>query len=113
MPLPLARWVDVHSQGPEAVEIAWSLDDSRPGSPGRLALYVGTAPPAPRDLGGGSPEIEVAPGIAHRQAPLDQAQPSLRPVHELRWRRDDLHLRLTGQGPWELDHLLLIAQSVG
>ena len=48
----------------------------------------------------------------HRQAPLAEAQPSLRPVHELHWRRDGLHLRLTAQGPWALSVLVAIAQSI-
>ena len=37
-------------------------------------------------------------GIAVRTAALAEAQPSLRPVTELRWERDGLHLRLTAQG---------------
>ena len=45
--LPLARWVDVSPIG-EGAEVVWSLDDSRPGAPGRLALYAGRAPAPPR-----------------------------------------------------------------
>ncbi|MEA2230539.1 MAG: hypothetical protein QOD83_355, partial [Solirubrobacteraceae bacterium] len=45
-------------------------------------------------------------------APLAEAEPALRPVHELAWERDGLHLRLTGQGPWELDELVALADSV-
>ena len=112
-PLPLARWVDVLAIGPEAVEIAWSLDDSREGAPGRLALFAGTAPPPARELAGSTEPREVAPGIAHRAAPLAEAQPSLRPVQELRWERGGLHLRLTAQGPWDLAELLRIANGVG
>ncbi len=43
---------------------------------------------------------------------LDEAEPSLRPAHELRWQRDGLHLRLTAQGPWERGTLLAIAASL-
>jgi hypothetical protein len=111
-PLPLARWVDVVAVGPQAVEVAWNLDDTREGQPGRVALYAGAEPPPSRELDdAGAPE-PVAEGILHREAPLDQAQPSLRPVHELTWQRDGLFLRLTGQGPWALSALITIAQSV-
>jgi hypothetical protein len=43
---------------------------------------------------------------------LDEAEPSLRPAHELRWRAGDLHLRLTAQGPWSVDDLVALAASV-
>jgi hypothetical protein len=113
VPLPLARWVDVYACGPGAVEVAWNLDDTRAAQPGRVSLYAGAAAPPERSLGeGASPESVVAEGVTHREAPLAEAQPSLRPVHELRWRRDGLHLRLTAQGPWTLAALLAIAQSV-
>ena len=112
-PLPLARWVDVLAIAPEAVEVAWSLDDSREGAPGRLALFAGTGPPPARELTGATEPREAAPGIVHRAAPLAEAQPSLRPVQELRWERGGLHLRLTAQGPWDLAELLRIAQGVG
>jgi hypothetical protein len=110
-PLPLARWVDVGQVAERGVEVAWSLDDSRPGSPGRLALYAGTEPPPDRRLESADATREVE-GITVRTAPLPEAEPSLRPVTELRWERDGLHLRLTGQGPWALDALLGIARSV-
>jgi hypothetical protein len=110
-PLPLARWVDVGQVAERGVEVAWSLDDSRPGSPGRLALYAGTEPPPERSLESADEAREVE-GITVRTAPLSEAEPSLRPVTELRWQRDGLHLRLTGQGPWTLDALLAIARSV-
>ena len=100
--LPLARWVDVVQVGEHGAEVAWNLDDTRPGTPGRLALYAGTGPAPDRDL----------PDIAVRTAALGEAQPSLRPVTELAWERDGLHLRLTAQGPWELDALLALARSV-
>ena len=109
--LPLARWVDVVQVGEHGVEVAWNLDDTRAGTPGRLALYAGMEPAPDRDLpdahenGGGE-------GIAVRTAALGEAQPSLRPVTELTWERDGLHLRLTAQGPWELDALLVLARSV-
>jgi hypothetical protein len=116
--LPLARWVDVHAVGERAVEVAWNLDDSRPGEPGRVALYAGAAPAPARELPDatapavvGDADADVA--ITHREAPLAEAQDSLRPVHELTWQRDGLHLRLTAQGPWALSVLVAIAQSVG
>ena len=113
VPLPLARWVEVHPAGPNAVEVEWNLDDTRPGSRGRLALYVGPTPPEERpwdvephavDLGGHAAE--------HRTLGLEEAEPPLRPAHELRWERDGLHLRLTAQGPWTLEELLAIGASV-
>jgi hypothetical protein len=112
IPLPLARWVDVVAVAPHAVEVSWNLDDSRPDAPGRVALYAGEEPPPPRELSDASEPQSVADGITHREAPLTEAQPSLRPVHELRWRSDGLHLRLTAQGPWAVGVLLDIARSV-
>jgi hypothetical protein len=110
--LPLTRWVDVHAVGERAVEVAWNLDDSRAGDPGRVALYAGAQPPPARELPEASEPEPVADGVVHREAPLAEAQPSLKPVHELSWQRDGLHLRLTAQGPWNLAVLLAIAQSV-
>jgi hypothetical protein len=111
--LPLARWVDVYACGPHAVEVAWNLDDTRTAQPGRVSLYAGEAAPPERSLGDGATDAApIADGVTHREAPLAEAQPSLRPVHELRWRRDGLHLRLTAQGPWALSVLVAIAQSV-
>jgi hypothetical protein len=110
-PLPLARWVDVVRVAEHGVEVAWSLDDTRPDSPGRLALYAGTEPPTAHDLAGAG-EAEQIDAIAVRTAPLPQADPSLRPVTELSWERDGLHLRLTGQGPWTTDALLALARSI-
>ena len=112
VPLPLARWVDVVAVAPHAVEVSWNLDDSRPDAPGRVALYAGQEPPPPRELTGASEPADVAEGLTHREAPLAEAQPSLRPVHELRWRLDGLHLRLTAQGPWAIGALVEIARSV-
>ena len=100
VPLPLTRWVDVVAVAPHAVEVSWNLDDSRPDAPGRVALYAGQEPPPPRDLADATEPADVAEGISRREAPLTEAQPSLRPVHELRWSSDGLHLRLTAQGPW-------------
>jgi hypothetical protein len=97
--LPLARWIEVTEVGSGA-EVAWNLDDSRAGAPGRLALYVGREPPPPRELPGGDGPEERA-GVAWRRAPLPEAQPPLRPVRELCWTADGLHFRLTAQGPWE------------
>ena len=108
VPLPLCRWVEVVATGPEAVEVEWNLDDTR-GGPGRLALWAGFSEPPDRGL----PEPEQVGSFAHRFAPLEEAEPSLRPVHELVWRSDGLWLRLTAQGPWELDEVVRIAESVG
>jgi hypothetical protein len=109
-PLPLARWVEVTEVGGGA-EVAWNLDDSRPGAPGRIALYAGRDPPPPRELPDGSP-VEVRAGIAWRSAPLPEAQASLRPVRELSWTADGLHLRITAQGPWDDAALAAIAVSI-
>jgi hypothetical protein len=108
--LPLVRWVDVVRVGERGAEVAWSLDDSRPGTPGRLALYAGLDPPPARELAGATARQEGA--VAVRRAPLGEAQPSLRPVAELCWEREGLHLRLTAQGPWALDELLALARSL-
>jgi hypothetical protein len=112
--LPLVRWVEVHPAGPDGVEVEWNLDDTRPGARGRLALYVGHAPPAERawDVAAQAVELGGAAG-EHRMLALDEAEPTLRPAHELRWVRDGLHLRLTAQGPWELAELVAIGASVG
>jgi hypothetical protein len=109
VPLPLARWVEVTAQGPGAVEIEWNLDDTR-GGPGRLALFVSLAP-APTQLPDAGPH-PAGDGVL-REAPLEEAQPSLRPVRELSWELDDLYLRLTGQGPWTAEELIGVAASVG
>ena len=111
VPVPLPRWVDVIQVAPQGVEVAWNLDDTRENSPGRLALYAGTDPPPQRDL----PEASAPQHhntIIIRTAPLEEAEPSLRPVTELAWQHDGLYLRLTGQGPWELDALLALAHSI-
>jgi hypothetical protein len=110
--LPLTRWVDVVAVGPNAVEVSWNLDDTRPDQPGRVALYAGAQPPPERELDQATQPAPVAAGVVHREAPLGDAQPSLRPVHELRWRLDGLHLRLTAQGPWTVAALVEIAASV-
>jgi hypothetical protein len=109
--LPLARWVDVAQLAEHGVEVAWNLDDTRPEAPGRLALYAGLDPAPEHDLPDVQ-EVRSGEGIAVRTAALPEAQPSLRPVTELRWEHDGLHLRLTAQGPWELDALLALARSV-
>lgn len=112
-PLPLARWVEVHPAGPRAVEVEWNLDDTRPGARGRLALYAGAAPAEERPWPV-APAVLVVHGARaeHRTIPLDEAEPPLRPAHELRWEAGGLHLRLTAQGPWELDELVTIAASL-
>jgi len=109
--LPLARWVDVVQVAEHGVEVAWNLDDTRPDAPGRLALYAGLGPAPEHDLPHAQ-EAAGADGIAVRTAALPEAQPSLRPVTELRWEREGLHLRLTAQGPWDIDALLGLARSV-
>src|SRR5436190_7766010 len=63
-PLPLVRWSEVHAISPEGVEIEFNLDDSRAGSPGRLALYVGFAAPPPRVWPGSDPPRAVVVGGA-------------------------------------------------
>lgn len=111
-PLPLARWVDVHADGPDAVEVAWNLDDTRPGTPGRLALRAGRTPAAPRAPFGPPRAVRVGDAEAElRTAPLEEAEPSLRPAYELRWAAGGLHLRLTAQGPWAEHELLHLAAS--
>lgn len=108
-PLALARWVEIVTSGPEAVQVEWNLDDTRPLTPGRLTLYVGLYAPLERGL----PAPHVLGRYAHRTAPLPEAAPELRPVYELAWEQDGLHLRLTGQGPWALAELVAIADSTG
>jgi hypothetical protein len=110
-PLPLARWVDVMQIAERGVEVAWNLDDTRAGAPGRLALYAGLEAPPQRELPGAD-DVHEEGTVAVRTAPLPEAQASLRPVTELRWQRDGLHLRLTAQGPWETEALLALARSV-
>lgn len=117
VPLPLARWTEVRAVGPDAVQVEWNLDDTRAGAPGRLVLHAGMRPPAaqlppqqaspPQPLAAGGREMVL------RTAPLAEAQPSLRPACELSWQADGLHLRLTAQGPWDMDDLLAIAASIG
>ncbi len=112
-PLPaaavgLARWVEVRPSGSGA-EVEWNLDDTRGGAPGRLALYAGPEPPPERAW---DVEAEEVGGVELRTLPLAEAEPSLRPAFELRWRRDGLHLRLTAQGPWEREALLTIVASL-
>lgn len=111
--LPLPRWVDVQPAGPDAVEVEWNLDDTRAGARGRLALYVGRSPPDDRAWDVVAQTVDVGGTAAeHRTVPLDEAEPALRPAHELRWRSGELHLRLTAQGPWPLDELCAIGASV-
>jgi hypothetical protein len=111
VPVPLCRWVDVIQVAQSGVEVAWNLDDTRANSPARLALYAGTDPPPQRELPDASGVSERG-GFTIRTAPLEEAEPSLRPVTELTWQHDGLHLRLTAQGPWELDALLALADSI-
>lgn len=108
--LPLARWVEVTEVG-SGVEVAWNLDDTRPGTPGRLALYAGQEPPPARELPDAG-DAEVRHGAVWRVAPLPEAQPSLRPVRELTWTAAGLHLRLTAQGPWDDAQLAAIVASI-
>ncbi len=106
-PLPLARWVEVVAVGPHAVQVEWNLDATRAETPGRLTLYAGLEAPPERGL----PAPEPHGRYAHRSAPLSEAEAELRPVHELAWEQDGLHLRLTGQGPWTLEQLVAVADS--
>ena len=113
--LPLARWVEIVAHGEGAVEVQWNLDGSRPGTPGRLALYVGREPAAARDLQDASRAADVDAGgrtVSHRTAPLAHAEKALRPVSELVWTEDGLHFRLTAQGPWRLEELLEVVTSI-
>ena len=114
-PLPPVRWAEVHAVGERGVEVEWNLDDTRPGTPGRLVLYAGPHAPPPHALAGASPPEAVRVGGAPatvRTAPLAAAQASLRPVTEVAWRDGERHLRLTAQGPWDRDALLALAGSV-
>lgn len=107
--VPLVRWVEVRTVGAGA-EVEWNLDDSRPGTPGRLALYAGREAPAeqlPADA-----QATTRDGMRILRAPLPEAQVSLRPVCEVRWQAGDLQLRLTAQGPWELSDILALVRSV-
>jgi hypothetical protein len=108
VPLPLARWVEVRPAGAGA-EVEWNLDDTRPDAVGRLALYAGAEPPPERAW---DVEAEHEGDVELRMLALEEAEPALRPAHELRWRRGGLHLRLTAQGPWAREDLLAIAASV-
>ena len=111
--LPLVRWVEVHPAGSDGVEVEWNLDDTRTGARGRLALYAGHVAPEERPWPGPADTVEVGGAAAeHRTLALEEAEPALRPAHELRWRDDGLHLRLTAQGPWELAELRAIGASV-
>ncbi|UTI66441.1 hypothetical protein NBH00_09575 [Paraconexibacter antarcticus] len=109
-PLPLPRWVEVRAVDGGA-EVEWNLDDSRAQAPGRLALFAGPLPP-PDQLGPGAERTTTEAGWTIARAPLAEAQPSLRPVVQVTWAAEGLHLRLTGQGPWELAALLRVARSV-
>ena len=79
------------------------------------ARLAGRAPAPPRAAldGAGERAAEVGghPGRL-REHPLADAQSSLRPVRELSWETGELALRLTAQGPWQVDELLAIAASV-
>jgi hypothetical protein len=113
--LPLARWVEVACVGDSGAEVAWNLDDTRPGAPGRLALYAGADAAPERELAGAGPAEELSldgRSVIRREAPLEQAQPSLRPVCELTWQEGGLHLRLTAQGPWTDGQLRVIVASI-
>src|SRR3954449_4841596 len=80
--LPLVRWSRVYAVAPDGVEIEFNLDDSRAGAPGRLALYAGSPPSPEGDWPGDEPARDVDVDGARgtwREAPLLEAQPSLRP----------------------------------
>lgn len=110
--LPLSRWTEVHAHTGGGVEVEWNLDDTRPGAPGRLALYAGPGPDlAPSQLPDAADE-DAGDGLTVRRAALAGAQESLRPALELRWKQDGLSLRLTAQGPWGDARVLALARSV-
>lgn len=112
--LPLVRWTSVSAHG-GGVEVEWNLDDSRPGTPARIALYAGRVDPPAREFPGEASERGASVrGIPARlrSAALEDAQPSLRPARELTWERGGLFLRLTAQGPWSLDELFAVAASI-
>lgn len=113
VPLPLTRWVEVRRAG-DGAEVEWNLDDSRPGAPGRLALYAGLADgePVGDQLGEDADRTVTPAGWTVARAPLAEAQASLRPVVVVTWEVDGLRLRLTAQGPWPLADVLGLAQSV-
>lgn len=111
--LPLARWVEVREAGPGAVQVEWNFDDTRDGAPGRLALYAGSRAPEAQLPAGAEPVTVAGHELSMRCAPLAEAQPSLRPVREISWQAEGLHLRLTAQGPWQLGDLLAIVASIG
>ncbi len=108
VPVPLARWVDIVTSGPDAVQVEWNLDATRSGSPGRVTLYAGLTPPGERGL----PAPTALGRYAYRCAPLEEAEVELRPVQELAWEHDGLYLRLTGQGPWRREELVALADSI-
>ena len=111
--LPLSRWVEVHPVSADAIEVEWNLDDTRPGACGRLALYVGRSEPDERAWDVTARVVELGGATAeHRTLALDEAEPPLRPAHELRWQAGGLHLRLTAQGPWPVDDLDAIGASI-
>ena len=111
--LPLVRWVEVRPISDEAVEVEWNLDDTRVGARGRLALYAGHAPPPERPWGVEPEVVDVGDERGeHRELPLEEAEAPLRPAHEVRWQAEGLHLRLTAQGPWDLEELLAIGASL-
>lgn len=112
--LPLGRWTEVYADGPAAIEVVWNLDDTRAAAPARLALRVSLDAPPTQLADGAVERVRVGDALAERRcAALEEAQPSLRPVIELRWIADALHLRLTAQGPWEEPRLLALAASIG
>src|SRR4051794_41360952 len=102
--LPLVRWSRVVTASPDGVEVEYNLDDSRAGAPGRLALYVGYAPPPHCDWPGDGDVRAVPVGAATggwREAELLEAEPSLRPAVELSSQAHRPHLTLTAPGPWD------------
>ena len=114
LPLPFVTWTVVRPAGTSAAEVEWNLDITREGARGRLALYAGHDAPEERpwDVEARAVAVQESPAEL-RTLPLEEAEePALRPAHEVRWQRDGLHLRLTAQGPWDLDELLAIGASL-
>ena len=111
--LPLVRWVEVRPIAAGADEVEWNFDDTREGARGRLALYAGHEPPPERPWDVEATVVDVGDARGeHRMLPLEEAEAPLRPANEVRWQADGLHLRITAQGPWELEELLAIGAGL-
>ena len=109
LPLPLGRWVEVVATEGGGVEVEWNLDDTR-GGPGRLALWAGPVRAAgPRAARARVPSGATRTGTRRSMRPSPRCGPSTSSSGEA----GELWLRLTAQGPWELDDLRAVAASIG